>query len=193
MILPVFPPTYIYRYAMYFVQDKRVDLIYRPQPASDKVTMSRDGGKKNRSTRTKLKALNNPENEKGEGRGPSTPEELEDAIFKAAQQSASADQARDGRDTTDQSQADLKDKEHFLRLPSDTKSLDEKVAGVWKNKMMGGRARDPEQYQSGQHQSAASSANKAAIELNERNRINAQHEAMIGLVDQMFDSFQNLA
>ncbi|MBX9672322.1 MAG: hypothetical protein K2X70_02710 [Candidatus Obscuribacterales bacterium] len=155
--------------------------------------MSRDGGKKNRSTRTKLKALNNPENEKGEGRGPSTPEELEDAIFKAAQQSASADQARDGRDTTDQSQADLKDKEHFLRLPSDTKSLDEKVAGVWKNKMMGGRAMDPEQYQSGQHQSAASSANKAAIELNERNRINAQHEAMIGLVDQMFDSFQNLA
>lgn len=75
----------------------------------------------------------------------------------------------------------------LIKLPASAgEHSDDKIASVWKSRMMGNMrpaAQDP-QVQTGPRQ---------ALENNERMRINAQHEVMINHVDKMFDHFQNLA
>jgi hypothetical protein len=75
----------------------------------------------------------------------------------------------------------------LIKLPASAgERNDDKIASVWKSRMMGNMrpaAQDP-QVQTGPRQ---------ALENNERMRINAQHEVMINHVDKMFDHFQNLA
>lgn len=75
----------------------------------------------------------------------------------------------------------------LIKLPASAgERNDDKIASVWKSRMMGNlrpAAQDP-QIQTGPRQ---------ALENSERMRINAQHEVMINHVDKMFDHFQNLA
>lgn len=76
---------------------------------------------------------------------------------------------------------------NFIRLPASAgEHSNEKVSGVWKNRVLGtGRpmSQDP-QSQTGP---------RSVVDQNERIRQSAQDEAMVNLVDRMFDYFQNLA
>jgi len=110
-----------------------------------------------------------------------SPEELLEAeIFRAAEQ-ASADQV------AREEQARASGPE-FLKIPEKSASLDDQLSGVWKARLMGANKPTP-----GQNTAIPSPANRVAMEAAERARTNAQHESMIGIVDRMFDQFQNLA
>jgi hypothetical protein len=148
-------------------------------------------GKKNKATRSRLKALTPQDLDNG-----SNAVEIEDLVFQAAQAeerpvgtSSSSSVASLGEQRNDEQKIDS----GFLRMPSDNQTLEDKVAGVWKNKVLGAKNPENEMYQSGQHPSVGMQASKAAQEMNEKMKVNQQHEAMINLVDTMFDCFQNLA
>ncbi|CAN5546055.1 hypothetical protein BH11CYA1_BH11CYA1_40200 [soil metagenome] len=143
--------------------------------------------KKPRATRTKLKAMTAEAAKALQNTGdlpsaqpPLSPEELLEAeIFRAADQ-ASADQlARE--------EAARASGPEFLKISENSVSLDDQLSGVWKARLMGGTKPAP------QNASIPSAANRGAMEAVERARTNAQHESMIGIVDRMFDQFQNLA
>lgn len=143
---------------------------------------------KPRATRTKLKALT-PEAAKALTAGQtdepqiSSEEQLEAEIFKAAQQASLEQQNRE-----EQARANGPE---FIKIPDKAASMDEQLNGVWKNKIMGtGR---PQQQLPPASMNLPGAASRVALEAQERARVNAQHEAMIGVVDRMFDHFQNLA
>lgn len=76
---------------------------------------------------------------------------------------------------------------NFIRLPASAgEHSNEKVSGVWKNRVLG-TARPTSQ------DSQSQTGPRSVVDHNERIRQNAQHEAMVNLVDRMFDYFQNLA
>lgn len=142
---------------------------------------------KPRATRTKLKAMTAEAARALQDTGETSvkprmsPEELLEAeIFRAAEQ-ASADQV------AREEQARASGPE-FLKIPEKSASLDDQLSGVWKARLMGGNKPTP-----GQNTAIPSPANRVAMEAAERARTNAQHESMIGIVDRMFDQFQNLA
>lgn len=142
---------------------------------------------KPRATRTKLKAMTAEAARALQDTGETSvkprmsPEELLEAeIFRAAEQ-ASADQV------AREEQARAAGPE-FLKIPEKSASLDDQLSGVWKARLMGANKPTP-----GQNTAIPSPANRVAMEAAERARTNAQHESMIGIVDRMFDQFQNLA
>lgn len=149
--------------------------------------------KKARATKAKLKAM--------------TKEALEaeqEAAFRERAQEESAQSLNDLDDLDEKDEVDGDASEpqvglnyhqetreaeggNFIRLPASAgEHSNEKVSGVWKNRVLGtGRpAAQDSQSQTGP---------RSVVDQNERIRQNAQHEAMVNLVDRMFDYFQNLA
>ncbi|MDX1986291.1 MAG: hypothetical protein SFV17_06360 [Candidatus Obscuribacter sp.] len=149
--------------------------------------------KKARATKAKLKAM--------------TKEALEaeqEAAFRERAQEESAHSVNDLDDLDEKDEVDGDGSEpevglnyhqeqkeaeggNFIRLPASAgEHSNEKVSGVWKNRVLGtGRpAAQDSQSQTGP---------RSVVDQNERIRQNAQHEAMVNLVDRMFDYFQNLA
>lgn len=142
---------------------------------------------KPRATRTKLKAMTaeaaralQETGDQPAAKAKMTPEELLEAeIFRAAEQASAEQLARE-------EQARAAGPE-FLKIPEQSASLDDQLSGVWKARLMGGNKPTP------QNMAIPSPANRVAMEAAEKARTNAQHESMIGIVDRMFDQFQNLA
>jgi hypothetical protein len=142
---------------------------------------------KPRATRTKLKAMTAEAaralQETGDlpvAKPRMSPEELLEAeIFRAAEQASAEQVSRE-----EQARASAPE---FLKIPEQSASLDDQLSGVWKARLMGANKPTP------QNTAIPSPANRIAMEAAERARTNAQHESMIGIVDRMFDQFQNLA
>ncbi|MDP3508264.1 MAG: hypothetical protein Q8T09_09765 [Candidatus Melainabacteria bacterium] len=142
---------------------------------------------KPRATRTKLKAMTAEAARALQETGDQptatpkmTPEELLEAeIFRAAEQASAEQVARE-----EQARASGPE---FLKIPEQSASLDDQLSGVWKARLMGGSKPTP------QNTAIPSPANRVAMEAAEKARTNAQHDSMIGIVDRMFDQFQNLA
>lgn len=142
---------------------------------------------KPRATRTKLKAMTaeaaralQETGDQPAAKAKMSPEELLEAeIFRAADQASAEQLARE-----EQARASGPE---FLKIPEQSASLDDQLSGVWKARLMGGNKPTP------QNTAIPSPANRVAMEAAEKARTNAQHESMIGIVDRMFDQFQNLA
>lgn len=142
---------------------------------------------KPRATRTKLKAMTaeaaralQETGDQPAAKPRMSPEELLEAeIFRAAEQASAEQVARE-------EQARAAGPE-FLKIPEQSASLDDQLSGVWKARLMGASKPTP------QNMAIPSPANRIAMEAAEKARTNAQHESMIGIVDRMFDQFQNLA
>jgi|GEM_PF-3873177 len=80
---------------------------------------------------------------------------------------------------------------NLVRLPAQTSdNIDEKISSLWKNKVLGAYRANP---RASQHILPAMPNNRGALEITEKARADAQHAAMVTLVDKMFDRFQNLA
>lgn len=140
---------------------------------------------KNRATKAKIKAMSK---EAAEQMVKAAQEEQAalDALAAQARAESEAELSLKYESSRQDTNPDL-GRPDLIKLPASAGELsDDKVASVWKSRMMGNLrppTQDP-QMQSGPRQ---------ALENNERLRINAQHEVMINHVDKMFDHFQNLA
>lgn len=140
-----------------------------------------EGGKP-RATRTKMKAMQAA----GDDTQSTADAEanLEKDIFEAATRAAQEELAREEAMRSSSSGS-------FLKLPDKPGSnMDEQLSGVWKSRLMG-------QQKGGIAPGAAPAAapipTKDAQIAAEKARAGFQHEAMVGVVDRMFDHFQSLA
>ncbi|MBU6452529.1 MAG: hypothetical protein KGS72_12160 [Cyanobacteria bacterium REEB67] len=82
---------------------------------------------------------------------------------------------------------------NLMRLPdsnASSESMDDKISGLWKSRVLGAYRANP---RASQHILPAMKNNTGSLEVTEKAKAAAQHDAMINVVDKMFDVFQNLA
>ncbi|MBS1989508.1 MAG: hypothetical protein JSS83_03265 [Cyanobacteria bacterium SZAS LIN-3] len=153
---------------------------------------SPSGGKsggKGRSTKTKMKALA----AETAAQDPSAAAaKLEQDIIAAAQGQQQSEATKTLIETNRVPEgAETGTSSSLMRLPAQTSdNLDEKISSLWKNKVLGAYRANP---RASQHILPAMPNNRGALEITEKARADAQHAAMVQLVDKMFDRFQNLA